>query len=49
MQLSQKHKTFSHSFAESLKSRRNFRYFEKKDEPQRFCISEIIASENVVR
>ena len=49
MPLSQKRKTFSEFFAEFLKSRINFNYFGKKDDPHRFCISEITASENVVR
>ena len=48
MQLSQKKKTFSQFFAAFLKSRLNFEYFEKKDEPHSFCISEITNSENVV-
>ena len=49
MALPQKHKTFSQVFAEFLKSRINFKYFGKKDDPHRFCIFEITASENVVR
>ena len=48
MQLSQKKKTFSQFFAAFLKSRLNFEYFEKKDYPHSFCISEITNSENVV-
>ena len=32
-----------------LKSGLNFEYFEKKDDPQSFCISAIMDSENVVR
>ena len=49
MQLSQKQKTFSEFLAAFLKSWLNFEYFEKKDDPHRFCISEITDSENVVR
>ena len=49
MQLSQKHKTFSQFVASFLKSRINFKYFSKKHDPHRLCISEIIASKNVVR
>ena len=49
MQLSQKHETFSQFFAKFLKYIKPFKYFEKKDDPQRFCISEITDSWNVVR
>ena len=49
MQVSQKKKTFSEFFAAFLKSNLNFKYFEKKDDLHRFCISEITNSENVVR
>ena len=49
MQLSQKQKTFSQFFAAFLKSTLNFEHFEKKDDPHRFCISEITDSESVVR
>ena len=49
MQLSQKQKTFSEFFAAFLKSRLNFNYFLKKDDPPRFSIFEITDSENVVR
>ena len=49
MQLSQKQKTFAEFFPEFLKSKLNFQYFEKKDDPRSFCISEITDSENVVR
>ena len=49
MQLSQKHETFSQFFAKFLKYIKAFKYFEKKDDPHRFCISEITDSENVVR
>ena len=48
MQLSQKQKTFSQFFAEFLKSRLNFKHFEKKDDPHSFCISQITYSENAV-
>ena len=49
MQLSQQQKIISQLSAKFLKSRLNFKYFEKKDDPHRFCISEITDSENVVR
>ena len=49
MQLSQKRKTFSESFAAFSKSSLNFQHFDKKDDPHRFLISEITDSENVVR
>ena len=49
MQLSQKQKTFSEFFAAFLKFRVNFEYFEKTDDPHRFCIFEVTDSENVVR
>ena len=49
MQLSQKKKTFSQFFAAFLKSRLNFKCFEIKDDPYRFCISESTDSQNVVR
>ena len=42
-------KTFAIFFAIFLKSRVNFEYFGKKDDPDRFCFSEITASENVLR
>ena len=48
MQLSQKQKTFSQFFSAFLTSSWNLKYFEVKDDPQRFCISEITDSENVV-
>ena len=41
MILSRKQKIFSEFFSEFLKSRLNFKHFEKKDDPHRFCISEI--------
>ena len=49
MQLSQKQKTFAQFSAAILKSQLNFKYFGKKDDSHRFCISEIKDSENVVR
>ena len=49
IELSQKEITFSKCFASFLKSKLNFEYFEKKDNPHSFCISEITDSENVVR
>ena len=47
-QLSEKPKSFSKFFAEFLKSRINFKYLDKKDDPHRFCIFEITDSEKVV-
>ena len=49
MQLYQKQNDFSKFCASFLKSRLNFKYFESKDEPHRFRISEVTDSENVVR
>ena len=49
MQLSQKQKTFSQFLGAFLKSTINFKYFEEKDYPHRFCISEITVSKKVVR
>ena len=49
MQLPQKQKTFFQFPATFLKSRLNFKYFEAKDDPHNFCISEIMDSEKVVR
>ena len=49
MQLSQKEKKFSRFLAVVLKSRINFQYFEKNDDPHRFCNFEITESKNVVR
>ena len=48
MQLSQKQKDFSQFSVSFLKSRLNFKHFETKDEPHRFCISEVTDSENIV-
>ena len=42
-------KTFSQLFAAFLRSSLNFKYFEKKDDPHRFSVSEITDSENLVR
>ena len=49
MILSQKQKIFSEFFSEFLKSRLNFKHFEKKDDPHRLSIFEITHSESVVR
>ena len=49
MELSQKQRKFSQYFTAFLKSTLNFEYFEQKDDRQRFCISDITDSENVVR
>ena len=49
MQLYQKQKKFSQFSAAFLKSRWSFEYFEKKDDPSSFCISEITDSKNVVK
>ena len=48
VQLSQTQKTFSQFVGAFLKSTINFKCFEKKDYPHRFCISEITDSEYVV-
>ena len=47
-QLSQKQKIFSEFFSTFLKFSLDLEYFEKEDDPHRFCISEITPSENVV-
>ena len=49
MQLSQQQKGFSQFFSAFLKSTLNFKHFERKGDPHRFCIFEIMDSENVVR
>ena len=49
MQLSQKQKNFFEFLAAFLKSRLNFKHFEKKDDPYTFFIFEVPDSENVVR
>ena len=49
MQLSEKQKTFSETFAATLKSRLNFDHFEKKDDPHSFSICQTRDSEDVVR
>ena len=49
MRLSQKEKTFSEFFHAFSKSKLNFKHFQKKDDPHRFCIFEVTDSENVVR
>ena len=46
--LSQKEITFSKLLARFMKSRLNFKYFQRKDNPHRFCISDITDLENVV-
>ena len=49
IQVSEKQNNFSGFSARFLISNLNFKYFEKKYDPHRFCISEITDSENVVR
>ena len=49
MELSKRKKTFSQFFAPFLKSTLNFKYLKLKDDPHKFCISEIRDSEYVVR
>ena len=49
MQLCLKQKTFPGIFPAFLKSRLNFKDFELKDGPHKFCILEVTESENVVR
>ena len=49
MQLSEKKKSFAEFSAKLFKSAKNSKYFEKKDDCHRFCLSEIADSENVVR
>ena len=49
MQFSKKQKTFSEFVAAFLKYRLNLEYFAKKDDPHRFCVSEITDSAYVVR
>ena len=49
MQLSQKHKTFAQTLDQFLKFILNFKYFETKYDPHRFCISENTDAENVVK
>ena len=49
IQLSEKEKIFSQFLVVFLKSRLNFEDFEKKDDSQSFCVSEITDSEKVVR
>ena len=48
-QLSLKRNTFCEFWAAFLKSWLSFKYFGKRDDPCRFCISEITDSENGVR
>ena len=49
IQLCQEQKRFSPVSAAISKSSLNVEHFEGKDDPHRFCISEITHSENVVR
>ena len=49
MHLSQNQNNFFDFFAAFLKSRLKFECFEEKDDPYRFCTSDITDSENVVR
>ena len=49
MQLSKKQKVFAQFFAAFSKCKISFEYFEKNDEPHRFCISVITDFENIVR
>ena len=48
MQLSKKQKVFAQFFAAFSKCKISFEYFEKNDEPHRFCISVITDFENIV-
>ena len=45
----QKQKKFSESFSAFLKSGLDLEHFEKKYDTHRFCISDIMVSENVAR
>ena len=49
MQLFNQQETFSEFFAAFLKSRLNFKHFEKEDDPQRFCLFELTESKKVVK
>ena len=49
MQLSWKQKTFSEFFSAFLNSTLKLKYLVQKDEPHRFCISEITDSKSEVR
>ena len=49
MELSAKQNTFYQILFPVFKSILNFKYFEIKDDPNRFCISQTTDSENVVR
>ena len=49
MESFQKHKNFGQFLAEFLKFALNYKYFERKYDPHRFCISEIRDFENVLR
>ena len=48
MQLFNQQETFSGFFAAFLKSRLIFIHFEKENDPQRFCLSQITESKKVV-
>ena len=48
IELSQKQNSFYQFLFPIFKSILNFKYFERKDDPNRFCISETTDSENVV-
>ena len=49
MEFSKKQKSFSDFLGAILKSWLNFKHFKKKYDPHRFCILEVMDSENVVR
>ena len=49
MEFSKKQKSFSDFLGAILKSWLNFKHFKKKYDPHRFCILEVLDSENVVR
>ena len=49
MHLSEKQKTFSEFLAALLKSRLNFKHFDRKGDTHSFSISEVTDSKNVVR
>ena len=46
MQISKKRKQFFDFFSVFFKSRSNFEHFEKRDDPQSLCISEVTDYEN---
>ena len=49
MHLYEKQKTFCEFFSAFLNSSLSFEHFEKKDDPHRFCISEMMNSKNLLR